>query len=1374
MRNLKKILSLALALVMVMSLLTVAGAKDFNDADQIEHTEAVEVMSALGVISGMGNNTFDPKGNVTRAQMAKMITYICLGNVEPTAFLGTTTNLTDINGHWAEAYIKYCYSQGIIAGRGNGIFAPDANVTATEAARMLLVAIGYNADVQVYTGSQWSINVTRDAQISKLYDDVSVTSTEVLNRDKAAQMMYNALTTKTITKTSSVDRVTGDITDIYADNGPTLLSKSYDAQIWVGEFTGNHDFNGSGTLAGEIKVNGRIEGATDDKGNLVGKKEASFPSDFDIKYIGEEVKVIFKDGTTGSKNRPDKYDTIYGVYTTGGTTVYNITRADLQDAKDDAKPYNASTNPNPKIKFGDVKYETVLTTDSNGNVTGETGVTVYVNYTGSGTNYFASEINKSNDVNAISKTNGLRGQSVDTIKFVANDDGKIERAYVTEYNIGRVAAVTSDKITIEGIGSINIADNDIYSGAAVNDVVVYTRYYNSTDRNEAFFTVALAETVEGALTGFKSTDNVVVDGTTYKLNRKTLKDVTDDEILAVASNDIGTAVRAYLVNGMVAAIQKTEEKGGKFALVLEKAGNNIGATVGGVEVNLLLADGTEQTAYIHKDSTSNGTTKLSSIKIGDLIEYSSISDGKVKVYKVASDAAVVDAPVGGKIWNKDTKALTYADNTTAVAASNATLFVLIDANGNGTIDATEKTYAYGLRDLGNIALAQYNGHDQKIAYFLNDDGLVSAAFLVTGSRPGSGTANTQYGIVTGYTGSFRDSDDTDFQYFNVAVNGGAVKEVKIEAVSEAAAIIKKGDLVTFDETTSGEYAPTDFDVLVTGDDTVITNPDNGKNGWVLGAVANTYNSSDNLLTYFTETWKNTTSNLYEGKGTAASATTDKDVKIIYVNGKDTKAGDEVGVGKFGTEKGYANILLHLDEDGVVDVMIVESTGEANLATLGQLKDGVPQHDKKEVATAKFGTGIKTSGPVTPPEDLPEVELPDAQKDIAANAGAGTVGYTLSAGAPTAANGGTVTFTLTPKTAVTNANGDKVTIKYTVTDAARVEPEVLTKVVTVPNGSTAAVPVTITGVAGKVVTIVGVETAAAEAPSVAVTGFDIDKNTVELTAAEATADITVSNIKPDNATAKTVTATSADTSKVTATVSGTKVTVKAVAGLTSSANGTVKVTIAIGDVTKEVTVTINIAAGGSDVAVTGFDIDKNTVELTAAEATADITVSNIKPDNATTKTVTATSADTSKVTATVSGTKVTVKAVAGLTSSANGTVKVTIAIGDVTKEVTVTINIAAGGSDVAVTGFDIDKNTVELTAAEATADITVSNIKPDNATTKTVTATSADTSKVTATVSGTKVTVKAVAGLTSSANGTVKVTIAIGDVTKEVTVTINIA
>ena len=95
------------------------------------------------------------------------------------------------------------------------MFDPNANVTAAEASKMLLTAIGYNSDVQGYTGTQWAINVTRDAQTSGFYKDVSVPANQALTRDQAAQMIWNAIQANTITKQSSVDRVDGTITDIY-------------------------------------------------------------------------------------------------------------------------------------------------------------------------------------------------------------------------------------------------------------------------------------------------------------------------------------------------------------------------------------------------------------------------------------------------------------------------------------------------------------------------------------------------------------------------------------------------------------------------------------------------------------------------------------------------------------------------------------------------------------------------------------------------------------------------------------------------------------------------------------------------------------------------------------------------------------------------------------------------------------------------------------------------------------------------------------------------------------------------------------------------------------------------------------------------------
>ncbi len=69
--------------------------------------------------------------------------------------------MTDINSHWAKGYIKFCESQGIIAGYGDNTFKPDATVTGVEAAKMLLVLAGYDADKAGLVGSTWCTNTLK-------------------------------------------------------------------------------------------------------------------------------------------------------------------------------------------------------------------------------------------------------------------------------------------------------------------------------------------------------------------------------------------------------------------------------------------------------------------------------------------------------------------------------------------------------------------------------------------------------------------------------------------------------------------------------------------------------------------------------------------------------------------------------------------------------------------------------------------------------------------------------------------------------------------------------------------------------------------------------------------------------------------------------------------------------------------------------------------------------------------------------------------------------------------------------------------------------------------------------------------------------------
>ena len=193
----KKFLSLVLALVMTMSLVTVsAGAKDFTDSSKINYTEAVDVMSAVKVIDGYTDGSFNPSATLTRGAAAKIICNLILGPTTASALVADAAPYKDVpTNHTFAGYIAYCQKEGIISGYADGTFKPANTLTGYAFMKMLLGALGYKADVEGYTSPNWSINVAKQAINAGLNKGLKgdFNGVKAVNREEACLYAFNTL-----------------------------------------------------------------------------------------------------------------------------------------------------------------------------------------------------------------------------------------------------------------------------------------------------------------------------------------------------------------------------------------------------------------------------------------------------------------------------------------------------------------------------------------------------------------------------------------------------------------------------------------------------------------------------------------------------------------------------------------------------------------------------------------------------------------------------------------------------------------------------------------------------------------------------------------------------------------------------------------------------------------------------------------------------------------------------------------------------------------------------------------------------------------------------------------------------------------------------
>ena len=191
-KNLKKVISAVAALAISASSIA-AFAVNFPDVEETaSYAQAVQELSALGVISGFDDGTFKPDELVTRAQISKMIVD-ALAEGKQAEASSNSSKFADVSDHWATGYINQGVTDGWIAGYSDTEFGPDDNVTYVQAQKMLVAATGY--DIYATAQGGWPAGYKLYASSLDITSGVQgVTSDDQqLTRAQVAQMIDNAM-----------------------------------------------------------------------------------------------------------------------------------------------------------------------------------------------------------------------------------------------------------------------------------------------------------------------------------------------------------------------------------------------------------------------------------------------------------------------------------------------------------------------------------------------------------------------------------------------------------------------------------------------------------------------------------------------------------------------------------------------------------------------------------------------------------------------------------------------------------------------------------------------------------------------------------------------------------------------------------------------------------------------------------------------------------------------------------------------------------------------------------------------------------------------------------------------------------------------------
>ena len=738
---------------MMLSVMVVGAGAAFSDQSKIKNTEAVDACTALNIIGGYPDGSFKPEGNITRAEATKMICVALNGGKDPATSTNATPTFSDVrtnaNAAWAEGYIESCVAQGIVSGVGGGKFTPAGNVTGVQLAKMLLVALGYNSDIEGFTGNAWATNVNVRATQRGLYDGLEKMDTAAaISRDNAAQMVWNALQALEVKYDYTLVSDKGNLTSTttLVEKNITLLADKYSgAGVYEGVLTASGKYAIEGNAAKDKIVMAKVEkidGKNVDSTQTAYKNQ-KWDCDKDMTaLLGQYVKVLVN-------NKSDAY----GVFPVEGENT--VVTAAFKDVKID----------DGKIKVNGTSY-----------------------------NYAAAA-----EVKGVEKTSGtalkisdLTGDyaevaSGDQITFISNDgDDTFDRAIVNPLksksgSLDKVTYVSSTEFVAGGETykfEDVIAPTDLKKGD-------YVAYYENTFTGDKQFVKATE--VKGKVTSTKNNvkevkigDNWYTVGNDGKSTNDANKPFYNALVRKGDKIELNSTVTAQVINNVIYYADANGVASTDTALVLAATGSM--NADGDYQVKLLFADGT--TKLVATDKAYNDDDDNNGGDLNNQMVTWEISDDLYELKAVsASNLAGGDSYVPTKGSSEDPAGFTKSSKTVdgKKVASDAVVYVQYK-DGN---KLKQKVMS------GSELNALGSDFKGSLTYVI-DDGLISLAYIdSTAYLPGA-NATQVYAYIVSTVSENNDNNTKYFEYDVYTTEGKLVEGVKQKATSVKVA---KGDFI---------------------------------------------------------------------------------------------------------------------------------------------------------------------------------------------------------------------------------------------------------------------------------------------------------------------------------------------------------------------------------------------------------------------------------------------------------------------------------------------------------------------------------------------------------------------------------------------------